>query len=300
MEALSKKKLVQEIFLLIEKTSTSLPEDVRKAIIEASLAEEKSSTAKSFLESILKNIEIAEKKKVPICQDTGSNIYYIKIPFGISMKFVEDAVIEANRNAVEKCLLRPNAVDSLSGKNSGDNTGIMAPQLHFEEWDKNAIHISLMLKGGGCENVSCQYDLPNSELKAGRNLEGVRKCVIDAVSNAQGKGCSPGIIGVGIGGDRVTGMQIAKKQLFRKLGDENRSAKLAELEKRLSKELNQLGIGPMGCGGKTTVLGVKAAYGHRLPASYFVSISYMCWACRRKKKLIKIEEGSVKSNMKRR
>ena len=173
------------------------------------------------------------------------------------------------------------AVDSVTGKNSGDNTGVMAPYFHYEEWDEPTIKVELMLKGGGCENVSDQYKLPDSRLKADRNLDGVYKCIIDAINKAQGLGCAPGVAGIGIGGDRASGMIVAKKQLFRKLNDTNPDPELEKLENRLYTDLNKLGIGPMGFGGLTTMLGVKIGAAHRLPASFFVSLAYSCWADRR-------------------
>ncbi|NHZ87026.1 MAG: fumarate hydratase, partial [Planctomycetia bacterium] len=216
-----------------------------------------------------------------ICQDTGTNIYFITIPEGVSLRKIESAIVDATRVATEKTYLRPNAVDSVTGKNSGDNTGVMAPYFHYEEWDEPTVKVQLMLKGGGCENVSDQYKLPDSQLKADRNLDGVYKCIIDAINKAQGLGCAPGVAGIGIGGDRASGMIIAKKQLFRKLNDTNPDQELEKLENLLYTDLNKLGIGPMGFGGLTTVLGVKVGAAHRLPASFFVSLAYSCWADRR-------------------
>jgi fumarate hydratase, class I len=267
---------------LIRRASTDMSADVVQALERARDNESEGSAAKAVLNVVLQNITAAREGSTPICQDTGTNIHYISIPNGVSMRAVEKAVIEATRLATEKAYLRPNAVDSVTGKNSGDNTGLMSPYFHFEEWDKPAIEIKLALKGGGSENVSGQYKLPDAALKAGRNLEGVYKCVVDMVFNAQGQGCAPGIMGVGIGGDRATSMIVAKKQLFRKLDDVNPDPDLAPLEERLLKDLNKLGIGPMGFGGNTTALAVKIGKAHRLPASFFVSLAYMCWADRRR------------------
>jgi fumarate hydratase class I len=149
----------------------------------------------------------------------------------------------------------------------------------------------LMLKGGGCENVGAQYSLPNTKLGADRNLAGIKKVILDAVYQAQGQGCAPGILGIGIGGDRETSYMISKKQFFRKLDDKNPNPDLAALEEEILEKANQLGIGPMGFGGKTTLLGVKADWAHRLPASFFVSVSYMCWAERRR--TMKFYDGRV-------
>lgn len=266
---------------LIRKVATQLPADVVEAMETARDNEEKGSPAKSVLNYMLKNVDAARLNSTPICQDTGTNIYFITIPEGVSLRKIESAIIEATRVATEKTYLRPNAVDSVTGKNSGDNTGVMSPYFHFEEWDEPTIKVELMLKGGGCENVSDQYKLPDSRLKADRNIDGVYKCIIDAINKAQGLGCAPGVAGIGIGGDRISGMLIAKKQLFRKLSDTNSDPELEKLENRLYTDLNKLGIGPMGFGGLTTVLGVKVGAAHRLPASFFVSLAYSCWADRR-------------------
>lgn len=277
---------------LIRRTSTRLPEDVIASMEAHRDREPEGSAARSVLSFMLKNAAAAEANSTPICQDTGTNIHLITIPESVSMRKVTAAIEDATRIATEKAYLRPNAVDPITGKNSGDNTGEMAPYLHFEEWDEPAIKMQLALKGGGCENVSTQYKLPSSGLNAGRDLDGVYKCIVDAVNNAQGLGCAPGVIGVGIGGDRATGMIVAKKQLFRKLDETNPDSQLAELEARLYQDLNTLSIGPMGFGGKTTVLSVKIGAAHRLPASFFVSIAYMCWADRRRTMLYKPGEVS--------
>lgn len=203
---------------------------------------------------------------------------------------IEAAVAEATRRAY----LRPNAVDALSGKNSGNNLGAGSPTLHFEEWEEDYVQADLMLKGGGSENVSTQYSLPYEPLDAGRDLEGVRRVVLDAVYQAQGHGCAPGVVGVCIGGDRGSGYLHAKAQLFRPLPDPNPVPELAALEERLLRECNELGIGPMGFGGKTTVLGVKIGVLHRLPACYFVTVAYMCWACRRAR--MTVRGGKVSFN----
>jgi fumarate hydratase class I len=276
---------------LIRKASCELPADVIQAMEKGRDSEAEGSAAKSVLSYMLKNARAAQENSTPICQDTGTNIYFITIPEGVSLRKVEQGIVDATRIATEKAYLRPNAVDSVTGKNSGDNTGIMSPYYHFEEWDEPAIKLEIALKGGGCENVSDQYKLPNGKLKADRDMEGVYKCIIDAINNAQGLGCAPGVVGIGIGGDRASGMIIAKKQLFRKLPDVNPDPEMQDLENRLYKDLNTLGIGPMGFGGGTTVLGVKVGSAHRLPASFFVSISYMCWADRRKTLLF--SEGEV-------
>ncbi|MFH1721912.1 MAG: fumarate hydratase [Candidatus Altiarchaeota archaeon] len=283
MEEKKPENLSEGILELIRRVSTTLPGDVRESIKKAVENEKKGSPAQTTLQLLLKNSEAAEKNDTPICQDTGSLNFYVSYdPRSHTQKTLKLAIINATQKATQKAYLRPNAVEPISGKNSGDNIGEGAPHIHFTESDEEDLEVKLLLKGGGSENVSAQYKLPDSKLGAGRDLEGVRKCVLDAVYHAQGLGCAPGIVGVGVGGtDRVSSMMAAKEQLFRELNDENPDPKLNRLEKKLLDELNSLGIGPMGFGGNTTVLGVKVGARHRHPASFFVSIAYLCWAARR-------------------
>ncbi len=266
---------------LIEQASTVLPDDVKTAIEKAYQTEESGSRARNALEIILENIRLAKENRLPICQDTGTLIFYIDRPKGITEKIIKDEIIRAVRESTRKGILRPNAVDSVTQKNSGDNTGIGSPYFHFEESESDSLRIRLILKGGGSENVSIQYSLPNSEPGAGRDIEGVKKCILDAAFKAQGFGCAPGVLAVGVGGDRMTSYMCAKEQLFRRLDDRNTDVTLREMEEEVYNIANMLGIGPMGFGGKTTVLGVKIGKRHRVPASFFVSIAYMCWAFRR-------------------
>ena len=266
---------------LIRRAAALLPADMERALRKAREDEESGSAAEGALDTILQNVEMSRTKSTPICQDTGTPIFTIHYPLGVSTRTLADQIRRACAIATEKGYLRPNAVDSLTGKNSGNNTGIDFPTMHFEEWDEEGLKVNLILKGGGCENVSTQYELPNTELGAGRTLDGVRRVVLDAVYKAQGLGCAPGVLGVAVGGDRGTSYIKSKQLLLRPVDDTNEDPKLAELEARLLEEGNQLGIGPMGFGGKTTLLGVKVGTLHRLPACYFVSVAYMCWANRR-------------------
>lgn len=283
------KDLESSILELIRINSTSLPDDVMKALNIAYEKEEKDSTARSILEVILKNVEESQKRSLPVCQDTGSLIFYVEHDLNYKQKDIKESIERAISVATQKNYLRPNAVDSITGKNSGNNLGIWSPFIFFSQnEDIKGIKIDLMQKGGGSENVGIQYKLPDSKIDAGRDIKGMKKCVIDAIFKAQGHGCAPaGCIGVGIGGDRGTSYLISKKQLFRKLDDRNEDPILFELENELYEKLNTLGIGPMGLGGKTTVLGVKIGKLHRLPACFFVSISYMCWANRRRTLIFK-------------
>lgn len=266
---------------LIRRAATQLPADMENALHKAQAREDEGSAAKGAFETILLNVQMAREKSTPICQDTGTPIFEISYPLGVSTRKLADQIRAAAAVATQRSYLRPNAVDSLTGKNSGNNTGEDFPTMHFHEWDEPTIRVNVLLKGGGCENVSTQYKLPDGGLKAGRDLEGVRRVVLDAVQQAQGKGCAPAVLGVAIGGDRGSSYIKSKQQLFRQLEDRNENEELAALEDRLYEETNELGIGPMGFGGKTSVLGVKIGSLHRLPASYFVSVAYMCWANRR-------------------
>ncbi|MCX6996601.1 MAG: fumarate hydratase [Kiritimatiellaeota bacterium] len=289
---LHEKAFQRAVLQLIKLASTDLSADVVDALRRAADAEAADSPAHRVLALILENIRSAREQVTPICQDTGTCNFHVTLPVGFSLRQVERLIQEATREAVRQSFLRPNAVDPSTGKNSGDNVGRWAPWINFSEGDNAAIQVQLLLKGGGSENVSCQYALPQASLGAGRNLDGVYKCVVDAVTRAQGQGCAPGIIGVGIGGDRATGMLVAKQQLFRSLGDENDLPVLRDLEAQLFHDLNTLGIGPMGFGGKTTVLGVKIGSAHRTPASFFVSVAYMCWAARRRTMVFSGEEAT--------
>jgi len=266
---------------VIARASTQLAPDVVEALRRGREAEEDGSLARKALDTILANIELARGKWQPICQDTGTPLVWIHHPVGMSTRMLTQAFEEAVRQATARQLLRPNAVDPLLDKNTGNGAAPGIPTVHCEEWDDPAVEVRMMLKGGGCENVGAQYSLPNPTLKADRNLEGVKRCILDAIYKAQGKGCAPGIIGACFGGDRGSGFLESKRQLLRRLDDRNPIPELDAMEQEILAKANQLGIGPMGFGGKTTVLGVKIGYLGRLPASYFVSVSYMCWANRR-------------------
>jgi fumarate hydratase class I len=276
--------ITQEILELVRLAATDLPPDVEAALIQALEREAPGSAARGALQTILQNVEISRRNSTPICQDTGTPIFYVHHPEGWSTrrlrKQIEDAVVEATRRAY----LRPNSVNALTDKNSGNNLGDEHfPSVHFQEVDGDTLTIDLMLKGGGCENVGAQYSLPYAPLGAGRDLAGVRKVALDAVQKAQGQGCAPGVLGVAIGGDRGSSYAASKETLLASLEAANTDPTLAALETRLTDEANQLGIGPMGFGGETTVLGTKITGLHRLPASYYVTISYMCWAYRRRR-----------------
>lgn len=271
----------QSILEIIRRTSAEIPADVHQAILKSLEAEKKGTISESALKIIDRNIALAKAKSQPICQDTGSIIFYVECPIGFDQIAFEEAARAAVTEATRKGYLRQNSVDSLTGVNDGTNVGPGSPTIHFHQHRSPEVAVRLILKGGGCENVGAQYSLPNEKLKANRDLDGCRKVILDAVVQAQGKGCGPGILGVCIGGDRATGYEFSKQQFMRRLDDRNPNPELDKLEQDILHTANELGIGPMGFGGKTTLLGVKICAANRLPASFFVSVSYMCWAYRR-------------------
>lgn len=266
---------------LIRRTSAELPDDVVHVIARSSAQEQAGSNAQYAMNIIMNNIDKAKLKSAPLCQDTGSILFFVKAPKGLDQLAFEKSASAAVAEATSKGYLRQNSVDSLTGKNTGNNLGPGSPSIHFHQHRGTRLDVRLILKGGGCENVGAQYSLPEVRLNANRDLDGVRKVILDAVVQAQGKGCGPGILGVCIGGDRATSYVHSKEQLLRTMEDGNPDPTLAALEKDIVVSANKLGIGPMGFGGATTLLGCKVGALNRLPASYFVSISYMCWAYRR-------------------
>lgn len=284
------------VYDLIVETSTNLPGDVRRAVAKGRALEDRATRSGLALTTIAQNIGMAELQVSPICQDTGMPTFIIHTPVGVNQiemkKDIHNAIIRATKNGK----LRPNSVDSLTGENSGNNLGAGTPVIHFEQWEETGVDVRLILKGGGCENKNIQYSLP-AELeglgKAGRDLDGIRKCILHSVYQAQGQGCSAGFIGVGIGGDRTTGYELAKKQLFRKVEDVNPNEDLAKLEEYIMENANKLGIGTMGFGGEVTLLGCKIGVMNRLPASFFVSVAYNCWAFRRQGILVNPATGHI-------
>src|SRR5436309_4533761 len=269
---------------LITQTSTNLPPDVRAAMSIAGAGEIRETQSAQALGIILSNIDMATDDEGPICQDTGMPTFFVHTPVGVNQikirKAIQDAVVEATKRGK----LRPNSVDSITGKNSGNNLGEETPVIHFEQWEENEIEVKLLLKGGGCENKNIQYSVPcdlDHLGRADRHLEGVRKCILHAVWQAQGQGCSPGALGVCIGSDRAHGYALAKQQLFRTLDDVNADPQLAKLEAEIMEEANRLGVGAMGFGGRVSLIGCKITAANRLPASFFVSVAYDCWAFRR-------------------
>ena len=287
----------ESVLELIIQTSTNLPPDVREAMSEGLKTEDPGTQAGQALAIIGQNIDMAFQNEGAICQDTGMPTFEIKTPVGVNQIVMRKQIQEAVATATQRGKLRPNSVDSVTGKNSGDNLGFGTPIIHFEQWEEPDIEIRLLLKGGGCENKNIQYSLPCTLDHLGfadRDLEGVKKCLLDAVWQAQGQGCAPGAIGVCIGSDRAAGYALAKLQLFRTLDDVNPDPTLAGLEKEIMDAANRIGVGTMGFGGRVSLIGCKIAAANRLPASFFVSVAYDCWAFRRLGVLIDAERGTIR------
>ena len=318
--------MIEPIVELYRRMSTELPQDVERALREAREREENDSPGRKAIETILENVRLARERSRPLCQDTGIPVFYVTRPLTTSEHEIKEAILSATREATRAGYLRPNAVDSVTGENSADNVGVGFPIIHIREQDvaagarrpvafiradasdeekraflkalnakeelgpfagaQESVVIEAMLKGGGCENVGMRYRLPDASLRAARDLEGVRRCVLAAVHAAQGRACPPYVVGVALGGARDSTAALAKRQLLRTLDDASPLAPLAELEAKLTDETNLLGIGPAGLGGRTTVLAVKAASEHRHPASFFVEVSFGCWAMRRARAVI--------------
>ena len=291
-------KFFESVLQLIVKTSTDLPPDVRAAMKHSLVAEPEGTRASQALTIIAQNIDLAADGEGAICQDTGMPTFEVHVPVGANQIWMRQQIREAVQEATRRGKLRPNSVDSITGKNSGDNLGPGTPIIHFDQWERSDVEVKLILKGGGCENTNAQYALP-VELphlgRADRTLDGVKKCILHAVWHAQGKGCSPGAVGVCIGGDRTSGYMHAKEQLFRTLDDVNPDERLAQLEASIMSTVNNLEIGPMGFGGKVTLIGCKVGVLNRLPASFFVSVAYDCWAFRRLGVVLDASSGAITS-----
>jgi fumarate hydratase subunit alpha len=248
---------------LLQLAVTELPQDVKEALQRA-YREEEDEIGKAQLKAILDNVKLAEKTCAPMCQDTGVIIFYVKAGSQVQgLDKVEAALRNATARATKEIPLRPNAVDPFTQKNTGDNTGRFIPYIHWQIVPGDALEITVLPKGGGSENVSAL-----GMLSSGQGIKALKKFVVDTVIKAGAKPCPPTVLGVAVGGGAEIAMNLAKETLLKPLNQPNPDA-------------NSTGIGPMGLGGKTTVLDVKVDYAHRHPASYPVAVVVQCWAARR-------------------
>lgn len=269
--------LIENVALsLIRLAAVRLPTDVKDALQRAYI-EERHEIGRLQLVNILENIRLAEEMNVPLCQDTGTIIFYVRAGANFRvLDKVESALLRAVRRATLEVPLRPNAVNPFTNKNSGDNTGRRIPYINWEVSDGDSLEITVLLKGGGSENACALKMMEPSE-----GVDGVKKFVVECVLKAGGMPCPPTIVGVGVGGGADIAMALAKRALLRPVGEENPDADLTEIEKELREAINATGIGPMGLGGDTTALDVKIEYAHRHPASYPVAVAFQCWAARK-------------------
>ncbi len=268
------------IIQLIKKAETELPTDVINALKKAYGIEE--GIAKTQIEAILKNIDLAKESGRPMCQDTGIQTFFVEI--GVDFQHInklKGLILDAVKIATMKIPLRPNTVDPFSGENHKDNIGDNIPYITWDFVEGSDVYIIALPKGGGSENMS-----KLGMLKPGVGIEGVKDFVVTEMIKAGGNPCPPTIVGVGIGGGADLAMKLGKKSLLRPVGDRHKDKTIAAIEEELIKRINNSGIGPMGLGGKTTVLDVHIEKAHRHPASLPVGIAVQCWANRRAKMVI--------------
>ncbi len=275
--------MYRKIFELIVNASCVIPNDVEKALRSAMLLEEDASIARKQLMLMLENAKIAKEKMRPICQDTGMLYFIVKNANFAKKGLITKAINDAVKKASKEGFLRSNTVCSLSGKSVPSNVFQNCPYIEFSDLTskKMPVEISLLLKGGGSENIGTQYSLPDERIGAERDMEGIRRAILDSAIQAQGKGCPPGAIAVCVGGDRGSAYIEAKKLFFKNIGQRNKNPDIAKLELEWRKDINMLGIGPQGLGGKTFALELFINFMPRHPATFFVTISHICWAWRR-------------------
>lgn len=282
-------ELEDQLVKSMEKAVTSLPKKTLDAIKKAKTNETKG--ARSQINSMLDAVNIGEEQGIPICQDTGVPTFYVRIgsdfPGISSIGEIEPVIRTAVKRATDEIPLRPNAINPITEKNSGNNTGKHIPYIDWKIVEGKKIKIDFLPKGGGSENMS-QLSMMNPT----KGLEGVKEIVLERIGTMKGKPCPPTVIGIGLGGGANIAMNLAKKSLLRPIGEHHKEKQVAKLEKELKQKANQLKVGPMGIGGETTVLDIKIDYAHRHPASYPIGIVIQCWCNRRTQINIK-PDGTV-------
>jgi fumarate hydratase subunit alpha len=259
---------------LLRKTVVKLPADVEQAIRKA-YAAETDEVPRMQLKAIVDNIELAEKMNTPMCQDTGVTIFYVTLPRDCHAN-VEKGIVEGVRKATKEVPLRPNAVHPITRKNPGDNVGERMPYINWKFADQDHIEITVMTKGAGSENMSQLAMLTPSA-----GLKGIKEFALNTLLRAGSNPCPPTIIGMGIGGSADISMKLAKEALLRPIDVRHKDPEIAKLETELFEAINMLGVGPMGLGGKTTMLGLNIEYAYCHTASLPVAINVQCWAGRR-------------------
>ncbi|WP_157198877.1 fumarate hydratase [Methanothermococcus okinawensis] len=282
-------KISNIVVELFKEAAITLPKDVKNALIE-SVEKEENELSKNTLKAIVKNIEIAEEKNIPMCQDTGVPIIFLKIGKNINSSdiiYIIDKIKDGVKKATEEVPLRPNVVNPLSRENLKTNVGLGAPFINIE-FDENLdreIEITVFPKGAGSENMSALKMLTPAE-----GINGIKNFILETVANAGGKPCPPIILGVGIGGTADISLKLAKKALLRKIGERHKEKDIAKLEVELLTDINKLGIGAMGLGGNITALDVFIEVMGCHTASLPVGICIQCWANRRAHRRIKLQK----------
>jgi len=271
---ISEKTIQDAVVELLRKTVTRMTDDVVNEL-KAAAKRETEDAPKMQLKAILENLDLAEKTTTPLCQDTGVTIFYVSMPQCLKVD-VEKGIIEGVRTATKVVPLRPNAVHPLTRKNPGDNVGRKMPYVNYKVWDKDYLEITVMTKGAGSENMSQLAMLTPSQ-----GVKGVKEFILNTVLRAGSNPCPPTVLGVGIGGSSDIAAKLAKEALLRPINKPNEDPEIATMEKDLKEALNELGIGVMGLGGKTTVLGVNIEYAFCHTASLPVAVNVQCWAARR-------------------
>jgi fumarate hydratase subunit alpha len=270
---ISTKQVEETIYQLYKKAVISLPKDVKISLQDA-LKKEDNELAQLNIEAILKNIELAEEKSIPMCQDTGLPIIFVKLG-NVEVENLHEGILKGVRKATKEIPLRPNIVNPITRKNTGDNTGEHIPQIDIELINENYIEFTILPKGFGSEN--------NNMLKMalpGEGIQGIKEFVIETVKHAGGKPCPPIIVGIGIGGSSGLSIKMSKQAILKEIGERNSDKVLAKLEEEILKEINDLGIGPMGLGGKTTALDVKISKSDTHTAGFPIGVCIQCWAHR--------------------
>lgn len=285
MQNMDYKNIVTGVVQLIKKAEIELPDDVIKSLKQVQKLEE--GIAKIQIDNILKNIEIAKKTNRPICQDTGLQTFFVKVgkdfPF---TNILKDIIVEGVKIASKDIPLRPNSIDSINRLNIDDNNHENIPYITWDFTNGNSAEIIALPKGAGSENMSKLKMFNPSD-----GINSIKNFVIKEVIKAGGKPCPPTIVGVGIGGNADLALNLGKKAIIRPVGIRNLNKKIAEIEYDLIKKINKSGIGPMGLGGKTTVLDVHVEKHHTHPACLPVGLVIQCWANRRANMVI-FEDGN--------
>lgn len=271
------------IYEIYKEAVIQLPEHM-ESLLEYAMKVEDSEIAQLNIDAILQNIKLAKEKSIPICQDTGLPILFIKLGTSVNTNLVKikEGIKKGIIKATNEVPLRPNVVDPITRKNTGDNIGTFIPQIDIELVDGNFIEFAILPKGFGSENNNgLKMALPSE------GIDGIKEFVIETVKKAGGKPCPPIIVGVGIGGTSDLAMKLAKKSLIKEFKGEIRNRlnekennQLMDLESELLYEINNLGIGPMGLGGKTTALEINVLKASTHTAGLPIAVCIQCWANR--------------------